>query len=158
MSKHYDHKHFVDVSEETISEFGSGFCTECGEIVEEETVVIDNDLIKGLQTTSKQISELELAIQEKIASTVGDMQTQLQSLKDKDQKMRLSIKKAMEDSGIKKFDSEYLSVTYVAPTTRKGFDSAWFKKEQSDIYGKYEKVSDVSASVRITIKLPKGDN
>lgn len=158
MTNHYEHKHFVDVTDQAINEFGAGFCTECGEIVEENpTVGIDNSLIKGLHTNSKEINELELAIQEKISVTVGEMQTRLQSLRDQDQQMRLAIKGAMAASGIKKFDNEYISVTYVAPTTRKGFDSTRFKQEQPDIYKQYEKLSDVSSSIRITVKLPKGD-
>jgi len=158
MSNHYEHKHLVDVTDQAINEFGAGFCTECGEVInQDKEVAIDNSLIKGLQTTSKEINELEHVIQEKISVAVGELQTRLQTLRDKDQQMRQAIKDAMANTGIKKFDNEFLSITYVAPTTRKGFDSTRFKKEQPDIYSKYEKLSDVSASVRITVKLPKGD-
>lgn len=152
MSNHYEHKHFIDTTDKALNEFGAPFCTECGEIVEEKVVAIDSSLIKGLQSTAQEISELELAIQEKISVTVGEMQTRLQKLKDKDSQMRKAIKDSMADSGIKKFDNEYLSITYIAPTTRKGFDSTRFKQEQPKLYGKYKKLSDVSASIRITVK------
>ena len=153
MTNHYEHKHFIDVTDEAINEFGTGFCTECGEIVEDEkAVAIDSGLIKGLQSTVQEISELEHAIQKKISATVGEMQTRLQDLRDKDGQMRQAIKDAMANSGIKKFDNEHVAITYIAPTTRKGFDSTRFKQEQPELYGKYEKLSDVSASIRITVK------
>lgn len=157
MINHYEHKHFVDVTDETINEFGAGFCTECGEIVNEDTTVgIDSGLIKGLHSTEQEISELEIAIQKKVSVAVGEMQIKLQTLRDKDQQMRGAIKNAMANSGIKKFDNEYISITYIAATTRKGFDGTKFKKEQPELYSRYEKLSDVSPNIRITVKLPKG--
>lgn len=162
---HYEHKHFIDITYQTVNEFGAGFCTECGEIVDngndasgdQNNLNLDNKIINDLPIISQKISELEVEIQKRIAASVGDMQTNLQELRDKEQLMRSTIKDAMASSGIKKFGNDYISVTYVASTTRKGFDTAKFKKEQPGLYDQYEKLSNVSDSIRITIKLPKGD-
>ena len=59
---------------------------------------------------------------------------------------------AMEKSGIKSFDSDYVKITYVDPVEKTTIDSARLKKEQPDIAMEYSKKSMSKASIRITLK------
>ena len=56
----------------------------------------------------------------------------------------------MKETGTKKLDTEYFTVTYVAPTERKSIDSAKLKSD--GLYDKYTKTTPVKESVRITFK------
>lgn len=68
-------------------------------------------------------------------------------------KIKEALLKTMEDQGIKKFENEWLTFTYVAPTTRKTFDKKAFEKAHPEIdLGQFDKVSNVKASVRIVVK------
>ena len=58
----------------------------------------------------------------------------------------------MEKRGILNLDLGNVSITYVAPTKRKTFDSTRFKAEHADLYGQYQKESDVKSSIRIKLK------
>jgi len=71
-----------------------------------------------------------------------------------EQKKQLSedFVKNMEANGIKKFENEHLSITYVAPTIVRKFDTAKFKKDNPTMYDKYIMKSDRESSVRIKLK------
>lgn len=154
----YEHKHEINVTDHTIDEFGSGFCRQCGEIIEDTTqITVDKKLIDGLKEVQLELSNLQSKIVENTPPVIVEMQQELSKLQDRDALLRSELKKAMAASSVKKFDNEWVTVAYVAPTTRVGFDSAKFKKERPEIYKQYEKRSDVSDSIRITIKQPKGE-
>lgn len=63
-----------------------------------------------------------------------------------------SIINAFEDNNVKSFETDTLKITYVAPTTRTGIDTTRLKKEHPEIFSEYTKVSNVSASLKITGK------
>lgn len=69
------------------------------------------------------------------------------------QEYRQVILEAMEKSGIDKFDNPFITVTYVAPTTRASLDTKRLKAEHPELYGEYLTESEVKASVRIKAKL-----
>jgi len=62
------------------------------------------------------------------------------------------IQQAMEERGIKKFENEFITITYIEPTTRVTLDSKKLKEEEPDTYIKYVNQSEVKASVRIKVK------
>jgi hypothetical protein len=62
------------------------------------------------------------------------------------------IQQAMEERGIKKFENEFITITYIEPTTRVSLDSKKLKEEEPDTYIKYVNQSEVKASVRIKVK------
>jgi hypothetical protein len=71
---------------------------------------------------------------------------------EQEKQLKEQLVKAMETYGIKVFENDLIKMTYVAPTTRSTIDSTRLKKEHPDIVAEYSKVSDVSASVRVTLK------
>lgn len=64
--------------------------------------------------------------------------------------IREAIKAEMEQRGILSVKIGDVSISYVAPTTRKSFDSTKFKKDHADLYAKYQKESAVKSSIRIS--------
>lgn len=66
--------------------------------------------------------------------------------------LREQLLQAMEKYGVKKFETDEVIFTYVAPTTRNTIDSKALKAEQPDIAAMYTKTSNVKASVKITVK------
>lgn len=73
-------------------------------------------------------------------------------LEDQEKLLKEELTKAMEAYGVKSFDNDQIKLVYVAPTTRSTIDSTRLKKDHPDLAKEYTKTSDVSASVRITVK------
>ena len=69
------------------------------------------------------------------------------------QEYRQVILEAMEKSGNDKFDNDFITVTYIAPTTRTSLDTKRLKAEHPELYGQYLTESEVKSSVRIKAKL-----
>jgi hypothetical protein len=83
---------------------------------------------------------------------ITDINLQKKKLDEQEKLMRSKLLEAMETYGIKKFENEHIAFTYVAPTTKTTIDSTKLKKKYPDIAEECSKVSNVSASVRITVK------
>ena len=69
-----------------------------------------------------------------------------------EQEIKRDLQEAMEKYDVKKWDNDVFSATYVAPTTRKIFDSKRFEKELPELFEEYQTTSDVKGSVRIKYK------
>ena len=98
-------------------------------------------------------NELELGkIEEQISVAIADLQNKQKELQTKNEEIKEQIKTSMEENDVKKFENDYISITYVAPTTKTTVDSKLLKEKYEDIYKECSKVSDVKSSVRIKIK------
>ena len=98
-------------------------------------------------------NELQIAeVEKQISLAVADLQKKQQELTSKNEELKEQIKKAMEDKDIKKFENDYIAITYVAPTTRNTVDSTKLKEQFADVYNQCLKTSDVKSSVRIKVK------
>lgn len=93
-----------------------------------------------------------LEVEKQISLAVADLQKKQQELVSKNEELKEQIKKAMEDKDIKKFENDYIAITYVAPTIRTTVDSAKLKEQFVDVYNQCLKTSDVKSSVRIKVK------
>lgn len=87
-----------------------------------------------------------------VLKAITDITVQKKKLDEQEKLMKKKLQEAMEQHGIKSFENEHVKFLYVAPTTRTTIDSAKLKKDHPDIAEKYSKTSNVSASVRITVK------
>lgn len=83
---------------------------------------------------------------------ITDITLQKKKLEEQEKIIRQKLQETMEMYGVKKFENDSVSFTYVAPTTRTSIDSARLKKEMPEIAEKYSKTSNVSASVVIKVK------
>lgn len=98
-------------------------------------------------------NETELAkVNEQISLAIADLQNKANELNAKNEELKEQIKNAMEEQGLKKFENDFIAITYVAPTTRTTVDSKKLKELHEDIYNECSKTSDVKASVRIKTK------
>lgn len=87
-----------------------------------------------------------------IMQQISAISKQKKELEDKEKGVRAALEAAMGQFGIKSFENDILKVTYVAPTIKTTIDSKALKKDHPNVYEKYAKVSNVKASVRITVK------
>ena len=87
-----------------------------------------------------------------VIQIITDINLQKKKLDEQEKLMRKKLLEAMETYGIKKFENEHIAFTYVAPTTKTTIDSTKLKKKYPDIAEECSKVSNVSASVRISVK------
>lgn len=102
-------------------------------------------------------NELELGkIEEQISVAIADLQNKQKELQNKNEEIKEQIKTSMEENEVKKYENDYISITYVAPTTRTTIDSKLLKEKYEDIYKECSKTSNVKSSIRIKVKdLPK---
>lgn len=98
-----------------------------------------------------ELQVMQSAVPEAI-KIITDINIQKKKLDEQEKLMRQKLLEAMETYGIKKFENEHISFTYVAPTTKTTIDSTKLKKKYPDIAEECSKVSNVSASVRISVK------
>lgn len=77
---------------------------------------------------------------------------EIKRIEDEQSKFYGRLKAEMEARGIKKIETEHLTITYVEPTTRDLFDSKLLKADNPELYAQYLKPSEVKSSVRIKTK------
>ena len=84
---------------------------------------------------------------------ITDLVIQIKQMEETVDKFKEDLLKAMEQHGIKSFTSGKVSFTYVGATTRTTFDKKKLEKEHPELdLSKYNKTSDVKASVRIKVE------
>lgn len=64
---------------------------------------------------------------------------------------RAELMEYMENNGIKQFKGEKVTVTYVAPQIRSGYDLKALELHHPDILGQFPKNTEVKASLRVTV-------
>jgi len=76
--------------------------------------------------------------------------------KNKKEELVNTIKAAMEQYNVKKWENDLITISYVEPSKRVSLDTKRLEAEQKEIYEKYKKESNVKSSIRI--KLNNGTN
>lgn len=126
------------------------------ELVEVEDKGTDNVLrLIDCYLTGKEFFAPILSNEEELIRVETEL-VQLEKLikfyEDKKKQLSDSFVSEMEKNGIKKFENEHLSITYVPSSLVERFDSAKFKESNPDIYKQYLTVSPRKSSVRIKLK------
>ena len=98
-----------------------------------------------------ELQVMEEALPDQIKQ-ITDLVIQIKQMEETVDKFKEDLLKAMEQHGIKSFKSGKVSFTYVGATTRNTFDKKSFEKDYPDLVSKYNKVSNVKASVRIKVE------
>ena len=86
------------------------------------------------------------------SAMLAQFEREAKAIEEKQKELRKRILAEMEKNGIIKIDTDELTITYVAPTTREQFDNKKFRADKPDLYDEYVKISSVSACVKITMK------
>lgn len=87
-----------------------------------------------------------------ITSELRMIDEEKKELKRKEDAIRETLLKEMEDKGIIKIADENISITYKAPTERETFRTKDFKKDLPDLYDTYVEFTPVKSSLLIKIK------
>ena len=104
----------------------------------------------------EQVEETDLQVIQSavpdVLKSITDIVVQKKKLEEQEKLMKKKLLQAMEQHGVKSFENAKVKFMYVAPTTRTTIDSKKLKADHPDIAEAYSKTSNVSASVRITVK------
>ncbi len=114
-------------------------CERLGTIYEEPVLDLTSDNLELMQLIAVEEFIQEIELKKKAAE-------------ERQKELRAKLLEAMEQNGVKKFENNSISITYVAPTTRNSIDSTKLKKDMPEVYEKYTKTSDVKASLKIKLK------
>ena len=86
------------------------------------------------------------------SAMLAEFERQVKEIEAKQKELKQRILEEMESNGILKVETDELTISYIAPTSRESFDSKAFRKDNPDLYDDYVKISQVSASVRLKVK------
>jgi predicted phage-related endonuclease len=106
---------------------------------------------ESAETITNEVTQFESAVPDVIQKITSILQMK-KDMEEQEKALKQKLLEAMEAYGVKSFETDMIKMTYVAPTTRSTIDSTKLKKDHPDIAEKYTKVSNVSASVRVTVK------
>lgn len=87
-----------------------------------------------------------------ILQKLQDLELASKDIKKQLDELKVELLKTMETHGLKKWENDLMTISYVAPTTRTSIDSAKLKKDMPDVAKKYSKTSSVKSSIRIKLK------
>lgn len=90
--------------------------------------------------------------QSAIIQKISDLVLTKKQLDEEEKKLKEKLKEAMEFYGVKKFESDHLTITYVAETTTTTIDTSKLKKKYPDIAEECSRETKKSAYVRVSIK------
>lgn len=86
------------------------------------------------------------------AEKIVEFERIVKDIKDKEDALKKAILEEMREHNLIKLETDELTLTYVAPTTRESLDTKAIKEELPQIYDTYCKLSTVKESLRIKIK------
>ena len=113
---------------------------ECEIRGEQYTQSLPEDVNDMLQ----KLSDLEFSIME--------IEQTAKSYEERAKQLREGLKAEMEKSGVKKWETDNIVVTYVNATERKGIDTTRLKEEQPSVYEQYLKITNVNSTIKIKLK------
>ena len=125
----------------------SDTCKQCCESVKDASDIFCPDA----EVISDAMVQFESAVPDTIQQITNLIQMK-KNLDEQEKQLKQKLVEAMEAYGVKSFENDQIKMTYVAPTTRSTIDSTRLKKDHPDIAEQYSKTSNVSASVRVTVK------
>ena len=82
---------------------------------------------------------------------IKNFEIQKKAFEEKYNQFKSDLLNAMEQNGVVKFQSENLTISYIAETERETFDSKQFKADMPELYDEYVKFSKVKPSIRIKV-------
>lgn len=94
-----------------------------------------------------ELQTVDTAAIAKFAETVK----QIKMLEEQTAAIKEAIKAEMENRKILNLKIGDVNISYIAPTTRKSFDSVKFKKEHADLWPLYQKESAVAGCIRVKV-------
>lgn len=87
-----------------------------------------------------------------LIANIAALSVQKKQIEEQEKAMRDKLREAMENYGVKSFETPEVKFLYIPATTRTTINTAKLKKAMPDVVEKYSKITNVSASVKITVK------
>jgi hypothetical protein len=81
-----------------------------------------------------------------------DFETNIRSLKEQEEQLKQGLIALMEQNGVKKYETDRLILTYVAPSVRRTFDGKSLQLDNPELYARYVHESPTTSSLRIKLK------
>lgn len=103
---------------------------------------MNNDLVR--------VENNEIKVSIDVVEQIKNFQKLKAKMDIKEKELKASLKKAMEETGIKKFIIDGLCATIKEGTTRKSVDTKRMKEEIPEVYEAYLKESSVASSIILT--------
>lgn len=85
-------------------------------------------------------------------SEVIRLELEVKRMKARSDELREGLLRMMEESGVKKYESERMTITYVEPYEQSKLDSTRLKKEKPELFREYCKTTQCKSSIKIKIK------
>lgn len=89
---------------------------------------------------------------ETVSENISLIKATLKEAEELKKSIEQSIISEMEQKALKTLENGPIKVTYVAPYTREGVDAKKLQEAMPEVYDRYKKVTNIGASVKITIK------
>ena len=88
-----------------------------------------------------------------VSNQIAEFERAMKVIKEQEEALKEAIKAEMEAKGILKVEDETngMTITYVASTTRENFDKNKFQDDFPDLYDEYVKIIPVKSSIRIKL-------
>lgn len=87
-----------------------------------------------------------------VLQNIADLCLAKKKIEAQEKELKDKLKQAMEQYGVKKFESDILNITYVAEGTQTKLDSTMVKKLHPDVAAECSKTSKTSAYIKVTVK------
>lgn len=87
-----------------------------------------------------------------VENDIVELLTQLAELEKKQKTLKERLKTEMLNRDLIKMETDKLTITYVAPTTKETFDSKSFRAKHPDMYDEFVKISEVKDCVKVVVK------
>ena len=115
-------------------------CERNGNLYQEDTSVINVNFLAKIEEAQRLIIEANKLKEQAEAN--------METVKE-------AVMQAMEQNGISKYEDDTLRITYVAAYSKTSIDSTKLKKEMPEVAEKYQKVTNVKATLKFELKEEK---
>ena len=86
------------------------------------------------------------------ASKIAEFERKMKEIKAQEDELRARILTEMETNGIKKVESDEVTITYKDSYDKESFDTKTFKQDFPDLFDDYVKISACKPSIMIRVK------
>lgn len=98
------------------------------------------------------VVENKALLSPEVASKIAECERRIKEIKDAEESLREAILTEMESKGIKKIETEEMTITYKAPYDKEKFEAKQFREAYPEMYDDYVTISTCKASVTIKLK------
>lgn len=115
-----------------------------------EVYTITKEEIEKLKNENELVSKANSIVAKELTDEIYSMYEQYEAIKSQKEMFEFKLKKLFEENGIKKFENEYMSITYTPRHTMKRIDTELLRK--ANLYDEFAKESEVKESIKVRFR------